>query len=509
MVVKVNFLSHQSKTQLDQITEHKNNWLSNGSGAMKPANEQSKIHELAQLDGYKPESSGLQNETKPKVSDHKDLEIQMRLLPIGVLLSAFQGRAAILIPRASVAIQPREGGRVVSFNTRSGDLVQKGQVLATLEFPELETELRDKRDRLADLKKQDRQIGSVQTNRSQLNISTVEQKQAANLRQIESLKVQLASNQSQREQYLDHLKYLKNFRNSTSQRLTAYNKLAAEGAVAKLDIPSYLFEFNRQEVANSINRTNVELERLNGADDSLRAQMQTLIAQNEALSTEKRQVDLQDTVSDVTRYNSIADQQRDINTLEARIRANSQVVSLYNGKLTELAVNLGEVIAPGGRIGTLEVSNPAVKANVIALFKVGDAKRITPKIKVEVIPDLYERERYGGMIAKVIEVAPQPVTEGELSSLVGSKELATKLLLGRDKDDRDKPMPTNSSVTKVMLELQTDPNTPSGYKWTEAKGAPLSITDGTTSDVYAVVERRSLLSYLTPAFRWMTGVYHN
>jgi HlyD family secretion protein len=501
---------------------------------MESPNTSSNVQMPIHQGGQHPESStGVLDKHKPDVKpDQSELglqepnaikksgEIQLRLFPVGVLLIAFalwgvfgkipnraEGRAGILIPRSSVAIQPREGGRVLALNIRPGDSVKKGQVLATMEFPELETELQDKRNRLADLKAQNRQIGSVQTNRSQLNTSTVEQKRQANLRQIESLQVQLASNQSQREAFLNHLKYLRDFKASTDERLSAYNDLAKEGAVPRIGFQSYFFQSNQQEVANSVNETQVALDRLKGEDEGLRAQMQALTATNEALTTEKRGVDLEDTVSNVTRYNAIADQQRDINTLQTTIRANSQIVSLYSGTVEEISINSGEVVPLSGRIGRLAVNNPNTKVNVVALFKVGDAKQLAPGMAVEVIPDLYPRERYGGIVAKVIQVAQQPVTASELSNLVGSQDLAEKLLLGRDKDDRDKPIPINASVTKVTLELQTDSRTPSGFKWTEGKGAPRAITDGTTADVKAVIEERSLFSYLTPAFRWITGVY--
>jgi HlyD family secretion protein len=489
---------------------------------MKSPDTSSKVQISPQQYGQNPQKpTGLQDQDKLETQfREKNWEIRLRLLPVGVLLIAFaiwgvfgkipnraEGRASILIPRSSVAIQPREGGRVLALNIRPGDSVKKEQVLATMEFPELETELQDKRDRLADLKAQDHQIGSVQNNRSRLNTSTIEQKSQANLRQIESLRVQLTSNQSQREAYLDHLKYLHRFKASTNERLSAYDKLAIDGAVPRIGFQPYFFQFSQQEVANSVNQTQVALDRLKGEDEGLRAQMQALIAANEGLATEKRSIDLQDTVSDVTRYNAIADQQRDINTLQARIRANSRVVSLYDGKVEEISVNSGEVVPPSGRIGRLAVKNPNARVNVVALFKVGDAKRLAPGMEVEVIPDLYDRERYGGIIAKVVEVSQKPVSASELSSLLGSQELAEKLLLGRDKDDRDKPQPVNASVTKVILELQTDPNTPSRFKWTEGKGAPGAITDGTTADVKAVIEQRSLFSYLIPAFRWITGVY--
>jgi len=199
-------------------------------------------------------------------------EIILRLMPVGLLLGGLsywaivgkiptpiQGRAVILIPRSIVNIEPRQGGRVLTLLIQPGDSVKKGQLLATLEFPELETELKDKKDRLAALKQQDKRVDSIEVSRRQLNAASIDRQQKANQLQIKALQVQLSSNQKQREAYLSHARYLKNFQNSTDQRLAAYDKLIEEGAVAKLDFPSYLFQFNNLEASNSINRVQIEL----------------------------------------------------------------------------------------------------------------------------------------------------------------------------------------------------------------------------------------------------------
>lgn len=458
--------------------------------------------------------------SRTPASPKKKSVIWHRFLPIGLLLGAFavwacvgkiptraSGRAVILVPRSSVAIQPRIGGRVVVLNIRPGDRIKKGQLLARMESPEQTLELQNKRKRLADLEAQNQQIGSVQNNRSQLNQSATTQKQEANLRQIESLKVQLASNRSQRAAYLDHLKYLNNFRQQTDKRLNTYDYLVEEGIVPPINVQSYFFLANQQEVNHAINEVNVAIERLDGLDDSLKAQIRAFEAGNEALNTENSSVKLTDTVSDVTRYNLIAEQKREIEALNALIQSNNEVVSAADGTVEEVTVNAGEVLLPSGSIGKLTLTNPNVEANVIALFRVGDAKRLTPGMTVEVIPDLYPRERYGGMVAKVVEVGGKPVTLAELANLVGSRELAFKLSLGRDERDPEKPQALNAIVIKVELELASSPDTPSGYQWTEKAGPPQKITDGTTSDVHVVLEERSLIDYLTPAFRWITGVY--
>jgi multidrug efflux pump subunit AcrA (membrane-fusion protein) len=116
-------------------------------------------------------------------------EIILRLMPVGLLLGGLsywaivgkiQGRAVILIPRSIVNIEPRQGGRVLTLLIQPGDSVKKGQLLATLEFPELETELKDKKDRLADLKQQDKRVDSIEVSRRQLNAASIDRQQKAN-----------------------------------------------------------------------------------------------------------------------------------------------------------------------------------------------------------------------------------------------------------------------------------------------------------------------------------------
>jgi HlyD family secretion protein len=319
--------------------------------------------------------------------------------------------------------------------------------------------------------------------------------------------VQLATNQSQRAAYAQHLKYLQDFSTTTDQRIATFNYLADQGIVPRINFQDYFLQANQQTVNHAINEVNVAIERLNGLDDSLRAQILLLQAGNDALLTENRTVELGDTISDITRNNLIAEQKREIALLNTLMRSNNEVVSPADGTIEEVSVNAGEVLLPGVNIGKLAVTNPKAKANVVALFQVGDAKQLAPGKIVEVIPDLYQRERYGGILAKVVEVGQKPVTAAELTNTVGSRELAFKLALGREESDPSKPQALNASLIAVELELQADPNNPSGYQWTEKSGPSQKITDGTTADVHVVLEEQALIDYIAPAFRWITGVY--
>jgi len=443
-----------------------------------------------------------------------------RFIPIGLLLGAFvvwvfvgrfperaSGRAVILVPRSSVSVQPRIGGRVVALNVEPGDEVSEGQLLALMESPEQVQELQNMRDRLADLEAQNRQIAAAQNNRSQLNQATITQQQRANRRQIEALQEQLATNQSQRVAFLDYLDYLYSFRGETDERITAYNDLVAEGVVPPINFRSYFLDASQLTVNNAINETQVALEELDALDESLMAQISTLEATNEALLTENSTVGLGDTVSDAARFNLIADQRRAIAEMETLIKTNNEVVSPADGRVETVTVNVGEIVLPGGSIGQITRTDAGGTSNVVSLFEVGEAKQITPGMTVNVRPDGYSRARYGAMVAEVVAVGQRPVTLAELANLVGSRELALKLLLGEDARDPEQPQAITAVDIIVELRLIPDPDAPSGYEWTASDGPPQPITDGTTADAHVVLEERSLIDYLVSVFRSVTGIY--
>lgn len=458
----------------------------------------------------------------PTQDDPQDslLDRWPRFVPIGLLLGAFlvwacvgrfpvraTGRAVILVPRSTVAIQPRLGGRVVDLKVQPGDEVSAGQLLAVMESPEQTQALQNMRERLADLESQNQQIAAAETNRSQLNLATVTQQQQANRQQIQAFRDQLAINQSQRDAFLDHLSYLRGFQSETDQRINAFNELVEEGVVPPINFPSYFLDANRLTVNNAINEIQVALEQLDGLDESLVAQIGTLEAASNALLTENSAVTLIDTVSDTTRANLIADQRRAIAELETLIQTNKDVVSPAAGRVETVTINPGEIVLPGGSIGHIVRTTSEAESNVVALFEVGEAKQLAPGMTVDVVPDSQPRERYGSMVAEVVSVGQRPVTVAELVNLVGSRELALKLLLGEDERNPEMPQAITAVNILVELRLEADPDNPSGYQWTAGDGPNQPITDGTTGAAHAVVEERVLIEYLVSAFRAITGIY--
>ncbi len=413
---------------------------------------------------------------------------------------------------------------------KPGDYVEVGDVLAVLDLPELREQLATQQQKLAEYELENLAIAKAQKRRSALKEQTLQlesvsipQQIEANLLQIEANQIEIIAVKKQRQAYQERIAQLNDFISLSQKRLEAFNSLVAEGAIAPLS--SQLVNAENQLQVNQNERTSLfaSLEGLNSKEEQLtsstielRAQNENLLAQLENLRTESANLKLNDLQADVQRQNQIEDLKRDILNLETQIATESQVVSTYNGTVMTVSANPGEYVQVGSPLGNLRVEdkdNPKVKT--YAFFTPEDANRIRKGMTAEVTPHLLTnrrfggtREQYGAIPSQVTWVSSKTVTAQEVASIVGDSELANALI--------QNPVPyaipdngraQNLPVVQVALELKTDPNTPSGYKWTQRKGPDGEIPEGAIGEARVTVEKRSLFSYTMASLRWLTGIY--
>lgn len=363
-----------------------------------------------------------------------------------------EGRGTLIRPQEAVALQSRVAGQVLKVKIKVGDWVRKGQVLAEIDQPVLRQQLQQLQSHLLELQQQNVVVSGLQNQRTRQNLLSIE-------RQIQSLHQQLGN--------------LEIFTPVLRTKLESLNHLAEEGAIAIFNI-----ERDRVEAAY--------LQNLN--------QIAQIKPQLDQLQTQAREIRLQDTQETLVRKNQIDNLKRQIQVQKSQLSEETQVVSDSNGRILDLSIVPGQFVAAGTRLTTLEQKQPTRSLVAINYFTVGDAKRILPGMAVEITPDLFQRDRFGGIVGQVRSVSRLPATAQDISRIVGNEEIAKELT-------------SKGAVVQVVATLQPDSSTFSRYRWTFDRGPQLQISEGTTATVRVIVEQRTPVSYLVQGIRWLTGIY--
>ena len=101
-------------------------------------------------------------------------------------------------------------------------------------------------------------------------------------------------------------------------------------------------------------------------------------------------------------------------------------------------------------------------------------------------------ERESRIVGKVRRVSSFPVTQESVVNDVGNAEIAQALL-------------RQGGAIEVEVELERDPNSYSGFRWT-SKDPEKKFSAGTTTTVRITIEQRAPITYLLPILRtWFMG----
>ena len=126
----------------------------------------------------------------------------------------------------------------------------------------------------------------------------------------------------------------------------------------------------------------------------------------------------------------------------------------------------------------LRISPKANSAQVIVCYvDLADAKKIKRGMTVNVSLNIKESNTYGHMVARVINVDSYAASTEGMNYVLGANNNVASVFR---KD--------NKAVVAVTCELYPDPNTVSGYFWSNEKGGRLEVTNGTLVNAKVIVE---------------------
>jgi HlyD family secretion protein len=195
------------------------------------------------------------------------------------------------------------------------------------------------------------------------------------------------------------------------------------------------------------------------------------------------------------------------------------VFSPAQGRVLDLAVQPGQPVAPGQKLGSLAVPSELKQRQAVALFTAADASRLAVGDEVRLNPQLLSRDSFGGteqryglVPGRIVRLSMTSAELAEVSAQVGSEEEAANLMASArsrsygEGGDLTAQLPGRTGAPLVLAVVELEQGaTPSGLAWTRGSGPAQPLPHRTPAEVEAEVEMRSVLSYVAPFWRWISG----
>ena len=354
----------------------------------------------------------------------------------------------ILLRRGGVSDLVAPGaGQVEEVLVGVGDVIEKGQPVATLRQEQLQRQITDTQTKLA----------ALQTELRERQLYAVEQKRLRG-RDLTQQRANLERSIATLEKDLSLLR----------ERLTDQQELLKDGLVTKQAVVATEQELNTkrdQLAAHRLELSGLDLKRLD-AEQQLDQELET-------------------------RERAIREIGLEIRELQAKLAENKNIPSPHAGRVLEVLIDRGSVVNPGAPILSLEVISEEL---VAALFVPASAgKRVRPGMEVRISPSTVKREEFGSMIGRVTQAAAFPATARGMNRLLGNEALVNKLMEA-------------GPLIQIDVALQLDPATPTGYRWSSSRGPDLEISSGTLASGDVVVQEDRPISLVIPTLREKLGV---
>ena len=418
-----------------------------------------------------------------------------------------EGKGVLMQPRGVSDFQSTISGQIESLNVRNGQCVAKDEILATIDPTELKQQLRLATQKLSELQGQTQNSNLVLSQRMQVEQASISASRSAiekRLLDAQALTPVLRAKgvdaiREQRRSLEQRLRDARSLTPVLQRRLQERTALVDEGAIPRetllgveqdyLNAKQTVSDIEAELKALDVQSTETERQYL----DNLRT-VGDLEAQLKNLDTQTTRLNQETVDTTNLRNREIQEVQRQITDLQQQITQNSKIVSPQAGCIVELAASVGQVVQPGSRLGSLKGQGATGQISGVTYFAVKDGKQLQPGMRITITPDTVQRERFGGINAKVTSVSTLPVTQAGAASVVGNPEVV-QTLVG-----------DSGAVIEVNAELTPDSQTKSGYQWSSSKGPNLAITAGTTTTARVTVEDRAPITFVLPILRELTGL---
>jgi HlyD family secretion protein len=360
------------------------------------------------------------------------------------------GSGIFLEPGGMLEVTSGGRGRLVSFTVTPGAEIAAGAEIARLDQSDLQAQLVTAQAELHDLQAERAQIIEFQGRKGPMLAAAIKQKKHA----LE-----------------EHITFLDGRLKQLIERDKFNRELLLKGITAIQKVLDTQLEIGQAEDQRQRD--------VNGLRDlELDEAKQSVNDEQEVMQSELK----------------VGSAQRKVDNLTNQVARETSVTSPYTGRVIELKVKLGELLERGTSMFTLVPRDPASgdsrNADLTAVVYVppGDGKKIKVGMPVALSPSVAPREEFGFLLGRVKWVAEVPSTPEGMGYTLKNKQLVQNLS-------------NNAAPIEVVVGLDRDPKTPSGYAWSSSRGPDIKLNGGTLTQADVRVRDMPLLRLVIPSLR--------
>lgn len=341
-------------------------------------------------------------------------------------------------------------GPISELLVAEGDKVEKGQVVARLDRPDLVEQIAAARAELAERLDQHRRVTSFAS---------------------QDLTLRSDSMVLQEAKLRDTVVFAEGRAKALEQQIQNLEALLEKGLITRQTVLQVQQEFfaTRDLLARSVNDLKqLPLQQLSASTDKEQSVVRSQIAINET--------------------------QRRIDGLEQQHRLLSVIISPYSGRILEVKKNRGDVIGAGTPVISLQLAGAEAGGLQAVIYVPPSAgKNVVPGQQVEISPTTAPRAEFGYMIGTVTYVSEFPATAEGMMRVLSNQGLVHSLS-------------ASGPPFAVYADLLPDRSSVSGYQWSSPKGAALGVNSGTLCNITVTVRERRPIEMVIPILRETMGL---
>jgi len=223
------------------------------------------------------------------------------------------------------------------------------------------------------------------------------------------------------------------------------------------------------------------------------AQQRREDTQNEILKLRSQQSDLETQRERESQTSEFAlnDARRQMDAAAGQLSHNTQIISPIEGRVLEIKISAGAVLAVGTPVVAIESQGQKLEALIYIPAERGKNVKLGMPVRIE--PSTVKREEFGTMVGTVVAISDFPITPQGMAAALHNDNLVNRFS-------------KEGAAYAATVSLEQDPETPSGYRWAVGKGPAIRLTSGTLTRAEITTRRQRPLDLVVPLFRRLTGI---